>query len=298
MSKEIFKAINDINSAVKNLENSFLHVKENVENCLSEKQAALEKKFADIESKLESSISSKLTEVDTTKCDEAVAECKQALEELKQSSTATTAVVSTGGEDYIPCRVWDYKAEYNECMRKLEEQYHKDLEDATKSRKDVEKAYQNDKEAIQKFYDKAILKEDETAPGYINPSRISNYQGRYVQLAIDKDGFPHKNDDGTFKVILAKGPNALVLGVCDGMHDGILHVYDSGFHNVTTAGLNKIEVGGFICPAKNKRGEVSYVHEGGGAIDDIDKFRIPLGKIITVSTDTENPTSMLCKLCD
>ena len=280
--KEVLKAINNLYDAQKNLKAKYDSL------TAPKEDTSVKRAVEDIKKDL-SSIHTSIDELKSSK--------EEIVEEKEAQPTGPTTV-HVVHEDYIPCRIWQFREEYNNRMRELEEQYHIDLEDATKIKKDVERTYKDEKEKVQKYFDKIILKEDETDPDYINPLRISNYQGRFVQLVQGVDGLVHRNDDGTFNVTLAKGPNTLVVGVCDGFDGDILKVYDSGFHYVTTAGLEEIRAGGFICPAKNKRGKVNYIQNASGSIDDIDKFRIPIGKIIGVDSSSETPSSVFCKLCD
>ena len=296
--KDVLKAINSLHDQCAAMETKINNItlpEQKADSLIQKDISTLRTDFQKEISSVRADLTSLRNEVQKS---QTVTEVQATVETTQAQPQTQTQTVHVIHEDYIPCRIWQFRDDYNTRMRVLEEQYHIDLEDATKNKKDVERDYKNEKDKIQKYFDKIILKEDETDPDYINPLRITNYQGRFVQLVQDIDGLVHKNEDGTFNVILAKGPNTLVIGVCDGLDGDILKVYDSGFHYVTTAGLEEIRAGGFICPAKNKRGKVNYIQNASGSIDDIDKFRIPIGKIVGIDGSSENPSSVFCKLCD
>lgn len=232
-------------------------------------------------------------------------------------------------DNFIPCTIWDFREEMKADKAQAEADKNKALEELeAETAKKLETALEADKKKIEKhrakheklinadyttalrnidnYYGKMIVKDDEKlqkTENYVDPIDINNYQGRFVQLVPDKRGLVKKSADGTFKITLAYKPNPLVIGVVDGCIGNILKVYDSGFHEVVTQGLKEVKTGDFICPSDDFRGHVKYVNKSLGAVDDIDKFRIPIGKIIGVE-ESENGeveqaiSSVLCKLCD
>lgn len=232
-------------------------------------------------------------------------------------------------DNFIPCTIWNFREEMkadkaeaeaarDKALQELEEETKKKLEVAlegdkkkiekhrSKHERQINSDYNAALREIDNYYGKMIVKDDDKlqrTENYVDPIDINNYQGRFVQLVPDKRGLVKKSADGTFRVTLAYKPNPLVIGVVDGFLGEVLKVYDSGFHEVVTQGLKEVKTGDFICPSDDYRGHVKYVNKSLGAVDDIDKFRIPIGKIIGVE-ETESGeetlaiTTVLCKLCD